>query len=71
MKPTVHFIRESFMPTTYHNSASVIALDHPRLGYGRIISSSVVEMREDGSFETLNTFYVPVEEKDMNNYRKD
>lgn len=42
--------------------ACVYGLDHPILGEGDIRTSIVVQKYPDGSFETLNTLYVPVKE---------
>jgi hypothetical protein len=39
--------------------ARVHALDHPVWGDDIIRTSVIVAMNEDGSFETLNTRYVP------------
>lgn len=35
------------------------ALDHPKLWNGIISTSVVVKKHADGSFETMNTIYVP------------
>ena len=40
--------------------ASTRALDHPKLGCCIINTSIVVKKHADGSFETMNTLYVPV-----------
>lgn len=42
--------------------ARVFGLDHPRLGKDVIHTSIVVKKNDDGSFETLNTLYVPFKE---------
>jgi hypothetical protein len=39
--------------------AGVYAINHPKLGRDRIRTSVVVKRNYDGSFETLNTIYVP------------
>ena len=39
--------------------ARVYGLDHPILGADTIRTSIVVKKHDDGSFETLNTLYVP------------
>jgi hypothetical protein len=65
-KPTVHFVA----PARFFNAeimgtneiiklASVWALDHPRLSEGLVRTSIVLNINDDGSFETLNTLYVP------------
>lgn len=43
--------------------ARVNGLDHPILGATDIRTSIVVKKQDDGSFETLNTVYVPDKEK--------
>lgn len=59
-KPTVHFIGEpTFLQWEELETALVHALDHPRLGQDIIRTSLIVQKNEDGSFETLNTLYVP------------
>lgn len=40
--------------------ASVRAIDHPVWGFDEVRTSKVMKINEDGSFETLNTRYVPV-----------
>lgn len=47
----------------YVEYARVFGLDHPILGTDTIRTSIVVKKHDDGSFETLNTLYVPTEEK--------
>lgn len=71
MKPTVHYVRDSLRPVN-DKQVTVIALDHPRLGCERIVTSQMVTLiNEDGSFETLNTFYVAVEAENMDDYIKE
>lgn len=41
--------------------ASVLALDHPRLGCCMVRTSKVIRRNKDGSFVTMNTKYVPHE----------
>lgn len=41
--------------------AMVSALNHPIIGRDRIRTSIVLKKNLDGSFETLNTLYVPLE----------
>ena len=43
--------------------ARVRGLDHPVLGEDDIRTSIVVKKHDDGSFETLNTLYVPAKEQ--------
>ena len=65
-KPIVHFDGEPHF-WIWHDGkaevANVYALDHPRLGRTGVRTSVVVKKFEDGSFETLNTLYVPLENK--------
>ena len=46
----------------YVEYARVSGLDHPILGADDIRTSIVVKKHDDGSFETLNTVYVPAKE---------
>jgi hypothetical protein len=41
-------------------AARVLALDHPIWGTEHVRTSRIVKINGDGSFETLNTRYVPV-----------
>jgi hypothetical protein len=43
----------------YVEYARVLGLDHPVLGADNIRTSIVLKKNDDGSFETLNTLYVP------------
>lgn len=66
-KPVVHFVGEpSFIETEYKNGeyvyANVMALNHPSLGNGMVRTSIIVKKNKDGSFETLNSVYVPVKD---------
>lgn len=47
-----------------YDKAIVFGLDHPILGRDTIHTSIVVKKNDDGSFETLNTLYVPVKEEE-------
>lgn len=67
IKPVVHFIGD----VSFHSyddedgtftSAVVFGIDHPKLPRGIIRTSDVIKKYPDGSFETLNTFYKPVDE---------
>ena len=58
MKPVVHF---SGTAVPEGDRMCVFALDHPRFPFGYpVITSEVVQVFEDGSFETLNTIYKPI-----------
>jgi len=43
----------------YVEYARIFGLDHPILGTDTIRTSIVLKKHEDGSFETLNTLYIP------------
>ena len=43
--------------------ASVYGIDHPILGEDTIRTSIVLHKYDDGSFETMNTIYIPDKEK--------
>ena len=65
-KPIVYFIYLGFAIEVGSN-AHVYALNHPKLGTQRVITSTVVEMKKDDNipggtaeFETLNTRYVHI-----------
>jgi hypothetical protein len=65
MKPTVYFIGDADYDRTLfpgYEVALVMGLNHPKLGMGRIRTSAIVEKFDDGSFETMNTIYVPYTE---------
>lgn len=47
----------------YVEYARVYGLDHPILGSDDIRTSIVLKKHDDGSFETMNTLYVPDKEK--------
>ena len=62
-KPTVLFTGDPEF-FNYHGQkgklvASVNALDHPVWGENNVRTSLIVKKNLDGSFETLNTLYVP------------
>ena len=46
-----------------YEKAIVYGLDHPILGRDTIHTSIVLKKHDDGSFETMNTLYVPDKEK--------
>ena len=63
-KPIVHFYGQAHFDTFEHEGgavtiANVYAINHPRLGNEYVRTSRVIARHEDGSFETLNTIYVP------------
>lgn len=41
----------------------VYALNHPKLGEGQVRTSQVMDIYDDGSFETMNTIYIPMKAK--------
>lgn len=67
-KPIVHFDGQALFYDYGDNPewpvADVFAVDHPILGMQRVRTSIVLKVNDDGSFETLNTRYVPVEDDD-------
>jgi hypothetical protein len=61
IKPVVHFVgKPRFDKTYYDEVAQVYAEDHPVLGRDKIRTSTVLKKFSDGSFETRNTIYRPV-----------
>jgi len=42
--------------------AKVFALNHPKLGQTKVTTSLVQYKFDDGSFETLNSIYIPMKE---------
>lgn len=65
-KPIVHYIGYA----NFHNVSDVIvasvnALDHPKLGNEIVRTSIVVSIEDTGNFETLNTRYVKLSDKDV------
>ena len=64
MKRTVHYkSSEGALNPHVGNTAVVWPLDHPDTSRvsntGPVITSTVVKINDDGSFETLNSIYVP------------
>lgn len=58
-KPVVKYLRED-ADIVVGTRASVVAVDHPRLGFGVVSTSKVLTYDpETGVFETLNTVYIP------------
>lgn len=45
--------------------AEVHAVDHPRLGIGKVYTSRILKIYEDDTFETLNTMYVRFPDNDL------
>lgn len=66
-KPVVFFTGEAkFFDWAYKKDvqvASVYALNHPHLGETQVRTSQVMEIYDDGSFETMNTMYIPMKAK--------
>lgn len=64
-KPVVHYIKGSeyvFEQVPGKPQASLIVLNHPCFMPGeRVTTSAIVEKREGGVIETLNTVYEPLE----------
>lgn len=68
-KPTVFFIGEPVWDTEMfkgHEVAHVRTLNHYVWGNDKVRTSSVLKKNDDGSFETMNTIYVPYTEKEEN-----
>ena len=67
-KPKVYFTGEPKWDTTLfpgHEVAHVRAIDHYVWGNDTIRTSSVLKKFPDGSFETMNTLYVPIAQEQM------
>jgi hypothetical protein len=67
MKKIVRCIVHPKLPIVVGKSALINTIDHPDLSNGPTgetlaRTSTVVTIFEDGSFETLNTLYRPVEQ---------
>lgn len=62
MKPIVRFVPHPENLIVLGLAALVEALDHPHIGKDLVRTSRVVKLNPDGSFETLNTMYVPAVE---------
>ena len=65
-KPIVYFIYLGFAIEVGSN-AHIYALNHPKLGTQRVITSTVIDVKDDknipggvSEFETLNTRYVHI-----------
>lgn len=63
-KPVVHYVGAPyfFLSWTMDEHADVNVVDHPIYGEGNVTTSAVIVKHSDGSFETLNTFYVPMKD---------
>jgi len=64
IKPTVLFTRDTVYGEPniqWGERGYVRALNHPRLGNCDVHTTVILEIFEDGRFETLNTIYKPVE----------
>lgn len=66
MKPTVHYDKTQFSSIILGSAAFVKPIDHTNHLEGHhvsntthVMTSRVVKIFPDGSFETLNTFYKP------------
>jgi hypothetical protein len=60
-KPLVKFFRTVVAPVE-GRAAVIFTVDHPLLSNSGVrpsVTSTVLKVNEDGSFETLNTIYVP------------
>ena len=70
-KPIVYFSNHFGFGIEVGSNAYVYALNHPKLGTQRVITSVVVEVKEDNNipggvseFETLNTRYIHISMQD-------
>lgn len=66
-KPTVFFIGNPVWDTEMfkgHEVAHVKTVNHYVWGTDHVRTSSVLKKNDDGSFETMNTLYVPYTEKE-------
>lgn len=66
-KPIVYFSNHFGFGIEVGGSAHIYALNHPKLGTQRVITSTVIEVKEDDNipggtveFETLNTRYIHI-----------
>ena len=66
-KPVVYFSNHFGFGIEVGGNAHVYALNHPKLGTQRVITSTVIEVKEDDNipggtaeFETLNTRYIHI-----------
>lgn len=66
MKPTVHYNNAVFSSIALGQGALVLPIDHRNHIKGQdvsntthVLTSRVLKIFPDGSFETLNTFYKP------------
>lgn len=66
-KPVVFFTgKPEFIDWPYKKDcqvARVSALNHPKLGECVVRTSQVMDKFDDGSFETMNTMYIPMKAK--------
>lgn len=67
MKKIVKCIINDALPIRIGRSAYVMTIDHPNLcnavdGSSIAITSNVIAINEDGSFETHNSIYRPVQQ---------
>ena len=64
-KPVVRYRGGDVAPIEVGKSAHVYVLDHPNQALNHSVygvqTSKVVRVDEDGTFETLNSIYVPAE----------
>ena len=66
-KPVVYFSHHFGFVIKVGSSAHIYALNHPKLGTQRVITSAVIDVKNDDNipggtaeFETLNTRYVHI-----------
>lgn len=61
-KPVVDFRPDHYDYIKVGQRAQIYALNHPRLGEMYVDTSIVLRINEDGSFETQNTNYRPLQQ---------
>jgi hypothetical protein len=65
-KPVVHFLNEATFEDNWMGTgckvAHCVVIDHPRLGQSDVRTSAVIKINEDGSFETRNSIYQPIQQ---------
>ena len=69
MKPIVHFNIGECFGVAMGQSATIVPVDHTSPYVSNFVpatTSKIITIRDDGSFETQNTVYVPMTKEDAN-----